>query len=273
MFSEKFKLLQQEGYLTQSSLCQGLTFLRKANLGESERGLFYSAFFQLSIGIERFMKIVVLLDYMSKNDLRVMSDRELKHNYGHKIKDLYSSVKAIADERKVELSGFYDSGTEWDIIHTLHEFALSARYYNLSQLGGNSKDKNPLSEWWNIIFDLYLDEVTERKREKIRSESYAACDAMASNSFTYFHSLSGEIMTEFDCLSHPRIIEAASPHCVWFIIKILKPIFKVLRACQDDVHAIEISKNFQVPEVPYMQEFFPFLYCSREMALRRKNWN
>ena len=70
MFSEKFKLLQQEGYLTQSSLCQGLTFLRKANLGEKERGLFYSAFFQLSIGIERFMKIVVILDYMSKMILK-----------------------------------------------------------------------------------------------------------------------------------------------------------------------------------------------------------
>lgn len=273
MFSEKFKLLQQEGYLTRSSLCQGLTFLRKANLGDNERGLFYSAFFQLSIGFERFMKIVVLLDYMSKNDLRVMTDQELKNNYGHKIKNLYAAIQNIAAERKIQLTDFYDSGAEWNIIHTLHEFALSARYYNLSQLGGNSKDKNPLSEWWTIIFDLYLDEVPERKREKIRSESYAACDAIRSNSFTYAHSLNGNIMTEFDCLSHPRIIEATAPHCVWFIVKILKPIFTVLQACQDDVHSMEMSKNFHMPEVPYMHEFFHFLYCSREMALRRKSWN
>jgi hypothetical protein len=273
MFSEKFILLQQEGFLTQSSLSQGLTFLRKANLGDKERGLFYSAFFQLSIGIERFMKIIVILDFMIKNDLKIMTDRELKHNYGHKIKDLYSAIKDIAKERGVNTDGFFHDGIEWDIIHFLHEFALTARYYNLSQLGGTSNAKDPLAEWWKIIFDLYLDEVTDDKRIKIQNESLATCDARGSNSFTMFHSLSGEIMTEYDLLTHPRIIEASSPHSVWFIIKILSPLFLVLKKCQNDVHSIEVSKGYEFPNVPYMNEFFPFLYSNRQSSLRRKKWN
>lgn len=273
MFSEKFILLQQEGFLTQSSLCQGLTFLRKANLGEKEKGLFYSAFFQLSIGIERFMKIIVILDYMIKNDLKIMKDNELKQNYGHKIKDLYQAVKSIAVENNMNTEGFFDDGVEWDIIHFLHEFALTARYYNLSQLGGTSNAKEPLAEWWKIIFDLYLDEVTEAKRIKIQSESLATCDAMGSNSFTMFHSLSGEMMTQYDLLTHPRIIEASSPHSVWFIIKIMSPLFSVLKKRQDDVHAIEISKGYNYPNVPYMDEFFTFLYSNRQSSLRRKKWN
>ncbi|MBE3667261.1 hypothetical protein BOO35_19600 [Vibrio navarrensis] len=273
MFGEKFVLLQQEGFLTQSSLCQGLTNLRKANIGDQERGLFYSAFFQLSIGIERLMKLTVLLDYMLENKLRVMTDKQLKHQYGHKIKDLYSAVQTIAVRHEIPVDGFFDEGTEWNIVHFMHEFALTARYYNLSKLSGGANSQDPLSAWWNIIYDLYLDEVSEIKRNNIRVECYSICDARGSNSFTYFHDFQGNIMTELECLMYPKIIEASPPHAVWFIIKILQPIFSVLTELQGKVKQLENEIGEQKSVIPFLHEFFPFLYCSRSMALKRKKWS
>ncbi|EGR2420696.1 hypothetical protein DYB69_17500, partial [Vibrio cholerae] len=270
MFGEKFVLLQQEGFLTQSSLCQGLTNLRKANIGDRERGLFYSAFFQLSVGIERLMKLTVLLDYMLENKLRVMTDQQLKHQYGHKIKDLYSAIKTIALRHDMPVDGFVEEGTEWEIIKFMHEFALTARYYNLSKLSGSSNTKDPLSEWWNIIYDLYLDEVSETKRNNIREKCYSICDARGSNSFTYFHDFQGNIMTELECLMYPMIIEVSSPYAVWYIIKILQPIFFVLTELQFKVQQLESEIGDQKAVIPFLHEFFPFLYCSRSMAIKRK---
>ncbi|WP_318414122.1 hypothetical protein [Photobacterium leiognathi] len=272
MFGEKFVLLQQEGFLTQSSLSQGLTNLRKANMGDKEKGLFYSAFFQLSIGIERLMKLTILLEYMLENKLEVMTDKQLKHQYGHKIKDLYSSIKSIAVRHDLPVDGFYHDGIEWSMIHFIHEFALTARYYNLSKLSGGSNTNDPLSEWWDIIYDIYLDEVAETKRNKISKKCYSICDANGSNSFTYHHDFHGNIMTEFEFLLYPKIIEASSPHATWFIIKILKPIFNVMRELQFKVQELEHDLGEDRSVIPCLHEFFPFLCSTRNMALRRKSW-
>ncbi len=60
-FSPTWFLLQQEGLLAQACLCNGLTALRHANLGAA-KGRFYSAFFELSIGFERTLKLILILD-------------------------------------------------------------------------------------------------------------------------------------------------------------------------------------------------------------------
>jgi hypothetical protein len=62
-FPNSFLLLQQEGYLIRTSLAQGLTLLRSANLGET--GHYYGAFFGLSIALERLLKVIIILDHMA----------------------------------------------------------------------------------------------------------------------------------------------------------------------------------------------------------------
>lgn len=61
-------LLQQEGLLAEACLCNGLTALRHANLGD-KKARFYSAFFELSIGFERLMKLIIIIDHMAKHNL------------------------------------------------------------------------------------------------------------------------------------------------------------------------------------------------------------
>src|SRR5947209_276246 len=83
-------LLMQEGHLVRSSLTTGLTALRSAHRGE--RGLYYTGFFQLSIGVERLLKAILIVDHMSKNNLDTPTRETLK-KFGHKITELLTAVE------------------------------------------------------------------------------------------------------------------------------------------------------------------------------------
>ena len=78
-FPESFLLLQQEGYLISSCLSNGLTELRAANV--HNKGAFYSSLFNISVGTERLLKAIIIIDHMLRNDLAPPTRRELK-GYG-----------------------------------------------------------------------------------------------------------------------------------------------------------------------------------------------
>jgi len=72
-FPKSFVLLQQEGYLISSCLSMGLTELRSANV--HNKGSFYSSLFNLSVGIERLLKAIVIIEHMLNKNLSVPRGR------------------------------------------------------------------------------------------------------------------------------------------------------------------------------------------------------
>lgn len=273
MLSESFALFQQEGFLARSSLLAGLNALRKANVDDTNKGLFYSAFFELSIGFERLMKLVLVIDHMAKNNLKPMTDQELKSKYGHKIESLYQACKQLNHSLGRSADEFYsEGGFEWKIIHFLHEFALSAKYYNLSKLTNGQRTNDPLAEWWKLLCRVIRSDVNSKKLEKIQSESLAYCDNFAGNSFTLMRGLDGQLMTTLDAVMYPQLVEAASPYMVWHVFKIISPFYFLISDVVDSAHQIEHSKGIDHPSIPYMYEFFPFLLLGRADVIRRRKW-
>ena len=61
-------------------------------------------------------------------------------------------------------------------------------------------------------------------------------------------------------------------YSIWYVIKILSPLFLVLKHCQHEVHLLEMKKKIKLPIVPHMDEFFRFLYIDRQRCLRQKTW-
>ena len=274
MFSESFVLFQQEGYLTRSSLLTGFNALRKANIDETRKGLFYSAFFELSIGLERLLKLILVIDHMSKNDLRPMTDKELKRKYGHKIKSLYKSCLMLNEEYGREAEFFFKEGDfEWNIIHFFHEFALSARYYNLSKLTDDQSSSDPLSEWWSLISIVISSDVSKRKMDRIQKESLAFCDNFAGNSFTVMRGLDGNLMTTLDCIMLPRLVDASAPYMVWNVYQILKPFYFLISDVVSAAHVVERENGIDLPHVPYMYEFFSFLLLERSDVIKKRKWD
>lgn len=108
VFSATWFLLEQEGLLAQACLCNGLTALRRANLGD-KKGLFYSAFFELSIGFERTLKLVLILDHMARNQL-VPPDSKTVEDYGHKLRALFDSCQGDLRHARCDRAGCVSAG-------------------------------------------------------------------------------------------------------------------------------------------------------------------
>lgn len=68
MLGASFQQFTIESLMASSALRGGLTALHKCKY--HDKGGFYSAFFQLSIGLERFFKIIYVVQYMIENDLK-----------------------------------------------------------------------------------------------------------------------------------------------------------------------------------------------------------
>ena len=64
--SPSYIWLEQEGYLISSCLSMGLTELRKADV--YNKGAFYSSFFNLSVGLERLLKSIIILIRLQKKN-------------------------------------------------------------------------------------------------------------------------------------------------------------------------------------------------------------
>ena len=97
---DTYSLISQEGYLISSCLATGLTELRKADV--HNKGSFYTSLFNFSIGLERLMKAVVIIDHMLENKMRAPTKKVLKA-YGHNVFELYGTCASISDKRAVNV--------------------------------------------------------------------------------------------------------------------------------------------------------------------------
>ena len=167
-FSATWFLLEQEGLLAPACLCNGLTALRRANLGD-KKGLFYSAFFELSIGFERVLKLVLILDHMERNKL-VPPDSKTVEDYGHKPRSLFYATKGVcathgvtvldvfqADSLSIVILGFLD-----DVAHP------GGRYSNINKLTGQGHQAmaDPIVQWGEIASQIMQTKATPRERQR-----------------------------------------------------------------------------------------------------------
>ncbi len=91
-FAPSFFLLRQETLLVESSLAAGVTAVRNGTL--MDRGKLYSGFFQLSIGMERLFKLILVIDFMVSNRLSRPTNKWLR-DYGHDLVRLYDAASDL----------------------------------------------------------------------------------------------------------------------------------------------------------------------------------
>jgi hypothetical protein len=268
IFPRAWQMMAKEGHLMRTSFLNGFDLFHKSSFDFP--GIFYSAFFQLSTGLERLMKIVVILDHKTKSDLLNPTDKQLRA-LGHSILDLYAACKAIARERDQSLDGWFSSGDlEHDLLAFLSEFATGSRYYNLDHLAGSAKADDPLTRWYNIQMAVVEAHLSPIKREAVMQLARDHCDKLKL--YGWEMGPRGEYDLTIDVTYQLEVFRQTRGHCVWTIIKILQPFYALLDRLCDEVHEIEVSKGIDTPTVPYMAEFVPFFLCDRQTSIRRKNW-
>lgn len=271
MLGASFQQFSIEALLASASLRGGLTALNKCKY--NDKGSFYNAFFQLSIGLERFFKIIYVVQYMIENDLNKPTSKQLR-NIGHDISSLHANAVSIALEYKwhdKDLWTLNDEQTE--ILTMLSEFGKETRYYNLNTIVEDKKTINdPLEQWHDILESCYWKHISPAKRERLGKEVIAWADRNKMYGYTYDFGLDGHIMTYVDQYLLNWKVNKISPCIVWEIISILQPYYFLLIKLRDATQMKEEEQGIKDPLVPYFHEIFPYFLLDCSRAKKRRNW-
>lgn len=272
-FSRTFTLLQQEGHLARTSLLSGIDLLLKANLDERTVGNFYSAFFQLTIGIERILKLVIITNHMLENSYKPPTDDELRKKYGHNIKSTYLHALSVRNKwghGKVKAPA--TDSIEEKILDFLEKFANKARYYNLRELNNTTADRGPLGDWYSICIEVAEAKIGYAKLNKAAEQVMHQLDRAGLVGYSSRFDFDGHPMTLFDDYWRMHVIQKTAPHLVWEIVQFIRPLYDALSYIAHEAMEYENEKQLKLPVIPHLYEFFVFSLAIKSDTMRRKSW-
>jgi len=265
-FPPSFLFLQQEGHLISACLSLGLTELRAAHV--QNKGAFYSCLFNLSIGLERLLKAIVIIDHMTTNSLVPPTKSQLK-GYGHNIKDIYDTIVGIGKRLRSTITERSQlDGTNQEILDLLSDFALTTRYHNLDALTASQGGTDPLTHWNRIVVAILRSDVPSAKKDRISAQGRMVGQAISDFTVTIMRGLDREPLSTEDALSLSGLHQEAARYAVFRIVQLLCPIRDLLGVLSRGAYGL----GFSVPPFPQMQEFLEWLCGDRRYVLRKSKW-
>ena len=143
----------------------------------------YSAFFQAAVGLERLMKLVVMIDHNVKHDLDNPTNEQLKR-IGHDLIVLYDRCSALAGELSLTASEWFGGDSlERQFLVFLSTFAKGSRYYNLDTISGGGKNPDPVKEWVHLHQRIAETYIPYKARVKLNEEAIKHCDSLSAFGF------------------------------------------------------------------------------------------
>ncbi|MFP2406705.1 hypothetical protein ACLEVB_04720 [Enterobacter ludwigii] len=270
MLNDSFNQFMIESYLTGSSICGGLTALRKCT--PHDKGGFYSCFFQLSIGIERLFKIVFILNHMNENDLNKPDFATLK-KFSHNIYELHKHCSSYGLNHLPN----FEWQLNWQqdlILKMLSEFAESSRYFNLNKIVKSKKEStDPLVLWNEILNSCFRKHITDIRKTKLENDLNLWAEKNNAYGYTWNKGLHGYILSQIDEYILTWKVNNVSSYIAYEIIDMLQPFYHLISTLKDNIDNIELSKGIKEPLVPYIHEILVFLLVPKKIALSRKKWS
>lgn len=257
---EKYRRFVDEVDFSRQLLGIGLTCLRKANF--ATRGLYFQALSGVSLGLERFMKLCLMLDDYNQNG-EYTSRKELK-DYGHDLNVLFILVTGRADFP----SGLHE--VHYRVMELLTEFAKSSRYSNIDFIT-NSHDNDPMKHWYNEIDKkIYNELLSDRQRNIIDKK----CELYRN----FGEILPGFVMGYYDenrnSINSPGELnyllkrsEMLAGHRTLLVIEIIECLYKIM----DSMASQSKDNHFQHLELGRF--FATIIYGTDRDKIARKDFN
>jgi len=265
-FPSSFVLLQQEGFLIGSTLALGLTELRAAHV--QNKGAFYSALLNLSVGFERLLKAMVIIDHMLKNQLSAPSKKELQQR-GHNVVELCDECATIALERGMEPVAFENLDyIDQALLTLLSDFAKVTRYHNLDALSASQSGSDPLREWSRIILEILREDATQREKQKVVAQGAFVAQAIDGMTITIMHGLDQAPLSTSQAITLPGLHQCAVKYAVYRLVRIIARYREIIGALSEQAYTLGLD----VPPFPQMNEFLQWAWDDRAYALRKKRW-
>jgi hypothetical protein len=159
--------LRREATLVSQLVGVGATALGQASYA-SGLGHYYTAFFGLSVGIERLAKLVLVAEHILANDGNPPQQSAFRA-YGHNLVSLADAVHQVSQKRNLKLK--YQRPADAiskAVLDCLNSFASAShgRYANFSALGNANfiATDEPVAKWWREVVEPILDKHYRGKR-------------------------------------------------------------------------------------------------------------
>lgn len=271
-FPNSFKMLQQEAILCDSCFRTGMDFLLRGGFHSNVKGNYYSAFFQLSIAMERIMKLVFIVEHMNRNGFKAVTPDSLR-KLGHDLLTLYDKVREIGKSQKEELIAFPEiDSMAYYLLMFLNGFAHSTgRYYNISNINSQTS-VDPIVKWQDYINLIPPNDFGDKDFKKLER-------TIKKNIIPEFASYDIDNNTGYlkEVCEHWKTV-MANGYAVWHIVELVKPVADILDNISMECHALQTSEaykkkhNNDFPSMPYFNEFFTFTFLEKEDVIKRKRW-
>ena len=198
----EWKALNREAVLVSQLIGTGITALGRASYA-SGLGEYYSAFFSLSIGIERLAKLILVTNYALSNAGKLPDQTAVK-GFGHKLKVLTNKAEQIAKIHSLNLN--YPKPTDpicWAALSHLDAFADASkgRYANFEMIGNSSFDPNqePVNKWWKEVVEPILDKHYRgtQREQKVIFNAHLVNAIMGDVSTVRYTNENGQMMNDW----------------------------------------------------------------------------
>ncbi|CAM3643050.1 hypothetical protein ACV1MK_24205 [Klebsiella michiganensis] len=257
---EKYRRFVDEVDFSRQLLGIGLTCLRKATF--ATRGLYFQALSGVSLGLERFMKLCLMLDDYNKNR-KYTSQKALKH-YGHDLNVLFGLVT----ERVGFPSGLHE--IHYRVIELLTEFAKSSRYSNIDFIT-NDNDNDPMKYWYNEIDKKIYDELLDDRQRDIIDrkceESRSIGEALPTFVMGYYDENRNPIKSPGELNYLLKRSEMLAGYRVLLVIEIIECLYNIL----DSMASQSKDNHFHHLELGVF--FATILYGTDRDKIARKDFN
>ncbi|MFB7452833.1 hypothetical protein [Streptomyces sp. NPDC056194] len=235
--------------------------MRKANFAEPKH--YYGAFFEYTIGLERVMKLALIVDYCIENG-SFPSNQKFMKEFGH---DLVKLLTGVAEVRtRLDPAAHVWEAPNGPIVDAaisiLSNFARTTRYYNVDVLTGKEPTADPVARWFIEVGIPLIG--TRRKEPDVRWAQFVD-DELGDRVQIRFADAVGNPLTSFEDLaqmSHDS--EFAAKEATFLCAKMARYAISVLVARTE-----QADQNLQLP---YFEEFFSTLLLADPALKKRKTF-
>lgn len=256
--SAQWNAFIREAAIASQSISAGLNALRKANYAAT--GLYSHAFFSLSIGLERLLKLIFILDYIVENHGKFPDESVLKRKFRHNIALLFSYAQSV-DLKMQSRNDRYplpENGIESDIVDFITKFSEGTRYYNLNYLAGapiKGSTKDPIAEWYEKV-GLRILEKHYSKAKKAKDEAVAELNELVLGPYSrVLHTAEDGSPLESmqTAVLQTGKNKVMQKYGTFYCVRIVRFLYMLLYDLEGPAQATGV-------DVPYLHElFFPFL--------------
>ncbi len=270
-FRPSFYLLQNEGHLIRACLGAGLTEIRRANYADG-LGRYYSGFFNLANGLERLMKVALILDHMSAHRLATPGSQKLRQ-LGHDLEKLAEAVASVASPPVAkEVRAAVAEGVKRDMVQMLNRFGKAARYHNFDSLAAGEHSLDPLAEWNSILVRVIEEDVPARSKHRIERNARVVDELLGEYTYGVQHGLDRQSLSLYQASRLTGMLDLAQPRAQVHLFRILRPLADALVGASDSAQATNSMVDPKSLGVPYMAEFVDFLSAEPQYIRKRKRW-